>query len=448
MIKEKVTFMPITLMLPNHLDELFTKARVSPEIARAINLKIHRLHEGPHFKKKFFGSKIVYSINVNIDGAHRLLFDLVENELGSVFVLRDIAFHHNYRKALKWRPLGNVSSNELFQLGYTISHQNVATDKDAIEELPSAILYKDDWLDLTDVQSEVLSQQTFPQLIVGPPGSGKTLVSLAFFQEQALRHQAEGHGLLKLLYIAEHPELTLEIESTWRNWAKHDLAQDKAHVQAIFLSFSELNKWYVEESHLKVTIIDTDSCLNKLKQLSKKRTSIEPSLILDELIHSAHLLNDDIKNGRRYSNSNYYTGGINQVTLSLSDKEIIYDLYHKLSVQLKKENVVFLGFLSIGDCPLGFEYDFICVDEAQNSSINNLFNALTMAKANHLIYCGDSYQRSKIKVSSLPLLEPELYKKEISLTKSCLPITHRLQPSVAHLCEHLILLGAVYISHR
>ncbi len=435
--------MPTILMTPADLEDILTSSRMHENVLNAIRTKIAALTEGEAiFKKKRFNTKMVYTVDVNIMGAHRLIFDLVEVPKGQVFVLRKIAFHHAYDKALRWVPFKESTVAKLKKEGYQVQAKDISYQ---VEEKPPFIQYKEDWLELTEVQSSVLKNRTFPQLVIGPPGAGKTLLSAAFFQEQALFHQENSQGVLKLLFISHHERLTNEQKGDWNTWAKKNLSLDKAPVFAVFLTFDEFYRWYLEhreqeEEFERLEPITHDECMDKIEALRPKGVGLTSEEIFNECLHSSHLLGDDFAKGVSFEDSRYKKAGTNQISVEKEHQQMVYELYQKLQRSLNSKGKVFTEFLLIPNSPPGYEYDFIWVDEVQNSPLNSLLNAQKMAKGNRVIFSGDSFQRAEKKVSSLPILEPCLHEMGIPLVQRTLVRTHRLNPSVAALCEQLILL--------
>ncbi|MDR3490762.1 MAG: hypothetical protein P4M12_01815, partial [Gammaproteobacteria bacterium] len=93
---------------------------------------IERLFAAPlRLVKKTFDLKTVYTHAFDVErGTHRLIFERIEHEKQVYYVLRSIAFHHEYKKALTWHPL---TLDEISQLGQSTTITDIEQEV-AIEE--------------------------------------------------------------------------------------------------------------------------------------------------------------------------------------------------------------------------------------------------------------------------------------------------------------------------
>ena len=387
-------------------------------------------------KKKVFADKTVYTLAVNTLGKHRLIFErvtLLPSEVPA-YVLRGIALYHDYRKALTWTPLVRIDES-------TLSDSYIKTDgRAAIEESPcTEVYYERQWLEPTVIQLEALLTIELPHLVVGPPGSGKTVFSLAYFQRLALSHQESGSGVLKLLYITAHPELNNVLKRSWSEWASFSLSRHAPPIHLQFMTFAELSGW--RESKPSCELFDETSLLQLIERHKKTiRCTLSAKEILAGCLSSSYLLNLDMQAGKTFQDSRYCSAGVNQVGIEAAHKEAVYNLYAQVHKALGEQ--VYPGLSVVPVCSADFQYHYTCVDEAQSVTMQDLLNAWSVTCNGNVLYCGDSYQRGSSKLSSIAQLQPSIYSLyQMNLNKTMLLETHRLKPSVASLCNQLVLLS-------
>jgi len=397
-------------------------------------------------KKKQFGKKTVYTLAVNTSGFHRLVFERVHMmpSCAPALVLRGIALHHNYQKALTWDPLLEVDERTCSEV-YLEPH-NIAVDVEKIEQ-QDEFYYANQWLQLTQIQRSIVSSELkLPHLIMGPPGSGKTLVSLAFFQERVTeylqrRKQGQGEESLNLLYLSPQPRLNTEFIKSWNEWLSLvlDKEEDRANIHLRCMTFSELTAENMERPDQRREVEEQASILAIIEGYLHlhKNTQLSANEILDELVLSSYILNVDSSRKTPFHKSQYKALGVNQTGVSQEHRELIYDVYGWLANKLG--NRVYPGLSANSSLhPL---HHFTCVDEMQSASVQDLLHALYITIDGRVLYCGDSYQRGGLKLSSFSLLAPWVHSlSKLQLEHTLMPETHRLRHSVAHLCSELVLL--------
>lgn len=386
-----------------------------------------------HLKKKRFGCKEVYVCDANYGRHyHRLIFEKVNLEGECVYALRDIAWNHDYVKALNWSPWGSMLRKE-------IPHEYAEFECKVPIITPSGpmVQYKQKWHELSAIQSEVISCQSFPQLIVGPPGSGKTLSIMALFQEQALKHQQNGVGVLKILYLTGSPELRDIFQASWKSWANHELKENRPPVIVQFLTFEALLCWSRENQ----TLLNNIDLLNRIVKLLPRDGVLTAENVLAEVLTHSCILNLDVKNHHPFERSEYSKLGINQSLIPEAEKEKFFELFKKLDESLSTHHEYISGLSSLGSFDMSLQYHLTAVDEAQNATTQELSNAIEITQHKRVVFVGDSLQKGSIKKSSLPLLGPVLHLLYgIKFISYLLPGSHRLNPEVALLANEVVLL--------
>ncbi|MDR3443137.1 MAG: DEAD/DEAH box helicase family protein [Legionella sp.] len=401
-----------------------------PDIAHQelILKKIEELIAGEvFFKKKRFGEKTVYTCDANYGHHyHRLIFERIAS---STYVWRAVAWNHDYGKALAWTPFTAEMVSEFKEITSTV----VMEEDEAITPFFS---YRDSWYELTPLQSKILSCTTFPQLIVGPPGSGKTLSAMALFQEQVLKHQQEG---IRLLYLTGAKELKDSVANSWKKWMHHTFG-DKvmSHIQVEFLTFAEQFNASLSAGQ---TLLSHTDAIARIERFIGKNSELSAETIFGEFLIHAPMLMMDASEQKAFAQSRYSKVGINKSSIKPKHWEFLFTLFIRLHKELEARQERVLGISALAPVNEAAQFDLIVVDEAQNNTLADLLNAYMYSKNNRVLFLGDSLQKGSIKVSSLPLLGPILHEAlNITLIQHQLPGTHRLRPAVASMAEHLVAL--------
>ena len=410
---------------PTHQDGLF------------IQSFLKELHEKDRIvlTKKRFGAQTVYTMNANFEGrAHRLIFERVSlRDEKMAYVLRQVAWNHDYDKALTWQPLKHLN----------VSHRDAQSLDVTEQDSRPMVRHHKRWHELSTRQTEVFNNTAYPKLVIGPPGSGKTLMALAYFQEQALNHQAQSQdtSILKMLYVTGNERLKGEVEASWREWSAKSLVSQSEipQVQMTFKTFDEL----LAESYPNFKTLSRKDALGLITKLSHLKSShVQLGTYLDEMLLHAHVLSasDDTS----FDKSKYAAVGKNQSHFDDTDnKQQVFALYRKLHEHLEKNQCIIPGMMPIKPLANHQTYQVVVADEVQNETLCDLKNALAcvqQANTPHVIYLGDSLQKAGKKISAMPLLKPALHQMGISLHESTLDDSHRLPKDINRCANALVLL--------
>jgi len=437
----------IQIILPKTLDYL--KNSPSELTSNAIKSRLDAIRSGSMliFNKKRFGKKTVYTQNVDIGGAHRLIFEKVLVEGQEMLILRGVAFNHDYRKALSFESIGKIDKACLKNKGYDVCLEDIGKEVELEENLTVMVDNGKNWLEPTTFQSNIISSNSFPRLLSGPPGSGKTLVLQSLFQEQALQHQESEEGTCRLLYISGHETLVKNLKTIWNNWSQKELDDNGPEVRCEFLTPKELYKKNLSEASKEKEEISEEEILFIIRSLNNNKLKYSEIELKDEFLLASHILNNDLLNKQEFLNSKYKNIGVNQTLLynnleepeKTNQREQIYNLYKNLIKKLNEDGKYYPGLSLLENVADNNKYDLVAIDEAQNIEVQNILNGFIYSKNNRVIISGDSYQKCKKKHSSIPLIEPALHNIGIfNVNESLFEKTLRLKPDVARTCDSLI----------
>lgn len=428
--------MPI--LLPHTIESFLECYCIDASHIPLIAKQIEKLKaEGFRLKKKRFRNKYFYSCEINIGRHyHRLIFDLITFKEHSHFILRTLVWNHDYKKGLEWSPLGEIQSLPQAILSDESQYEVQDDIRPMVERLGECY-------ELSEIQTQVFSNLSCPALLVGPPGSGKTLLAMAFFQEQALRHKETfGHtDVLRLLYIAGTKTLCDSFYRDWQCWAKDALHETQIYLTV--LTSEELLVTQGGHAHGKRDVMSTTD-FNALLKEEMKRCGLRPdekkeNEIKEELYTSAHIFHLD--KAREFEVSNYKKLGINQSLLrDEGERRLVYKIAQNILAQLERKGSSVLGVSTLQQVEPAYAYDFVVFDEAQNHTVQEVMNALQVAKDHNLIVMGDTLQKVGHVRSCFSLLGAVFYDKGIPLQINQLKENHRIQPEVQKLVNEVVLL--------
>ena len=410
--------------------------------------------------QKQFNNRTIHSLNANYGRYyHRLIFEKVQIDREDTYILRAIAWAHDYDKATRWDAIGSMTKTQFDQAypnACRIDSISIKRDVDMQVATTHVVEFKNKPLTLTNEQSDRLAHRHYPELNIGPPGSGKTLLALESLKDKALGHQQDGQGALTLLYLTHNEKLVESLKKEWASWSRSHLLEDdnSPRVSASFLTFEALAKRDVEIQNAHLSDKDTAKCFkmvgkdyiktqltNKLNTL-KKDHGLSADMLYEELLLNAHYVKQDIKNNAPFNQSSYQSRGTQQSFIhNKTLKQKAYPILTGLIEQMTERYEHHVGVSSLPSVSATTPYDLVVVDEAQNASLSDIDNAWCLSKNHQLLLLGDSFQKGHIKISALSIIESHFQSHgRVGLNCQILPSTKRLTPENAKAINELVLL--------
>ncbi|MFJ1267985.1 UvrD-helicase domain-containing protein [Legionella lytica] len=443
-----------SFILPKNLQAFIRSVSSDQQQAVLITKRLEAvITEGEKsIKKKAQGSQIFYTFNIDIGKhAHRAIFEQVSFNGSSFFLLRSIAWMHNYEPALRWGALNQVTEESLNNLyeeyeGYqTIERSSELTEpKDEAIEDKGAIYYRGRSLVPTSLQAKILrptpsSPLSMPLILVGPPGSGKTLIGMSLLQERAMAHcNNEDPNVLELCYVAESRALVDQHKENWMDFSGRYLTKQANEIIKVhFHTVEEYAQQYAKSLNYEFL---AGSAAQKLleKHLGKDIKEHQ------ELYHNAWRIYLDSQNGMTpYNESLYKETGASNSFYSLEERAQRYAKYVGLMNELEQKKLFFFGVspMQAGDSGHKDKFHLTIIDEAQRINPALLQGFMQATENRNVLVIGDPYQKGGSPFSSLDALRAlthHCFKLELSYSQ--LPSSLRVQADVAEVLDNVVLL--------
>ena len=431
--------MPQSIIIPQDLSSFLKHLPREQESAFSLVLAKDNLPR-LKLKKKSFGERILFTANIDIGRhAHRAIFELVDHEGRESFLLRKVAVMHDYIKAVRWIPMGRVNADEIRQL-YKGNFYSCPREggSEVLEEEPNdenkspartKLYHQSRLIELTPAQEEILGHHTYPLLLVGLPGSGKTLLAMSAFQERVLSHAwDEETEMLKLLYVTESDALKHAFQRAWDDFLRHHFRNGYAGAVLECMTINEYTQAYASLYGLKVLQPNEFESFRQLPEDKKK-----------ELLLHAPILANDLKDKNDYAQSRYQNIGERNSFVTKNDKEAAYKQLCTILGRIIEDKQMVVPGLS--QLRAEETYDLIVVDEVQQVLLTMLHHFLASAKHHQVMFMGDDFQKTN-GLSSLSCLTPSVHQVfGIKCDHQTLHVTKRLEPEVAALVSQLICLN-------
>ncbi|MCX7114549.1 MAG: hypothetical protein NTW08_01345 [Gammaproteobacteria bacterium] len=221
----------------------------------------------------------------------------------------------------------------------------------------------------------------------GPPGSGKTLLSIVLFERKAQHFLSMGYERVRLLYVTKSSKLVARARQDWAGRALPG-------VEADILTTDEFFRRYIGEKR----VVDKADCLAFIERHLPKDSDLNAEGIYREFLLASEIINSG-------GIEAYHALGVRQSYFP-AHKAQIYEWYQAYLAALKRTHAVHLPFEPI-TCPEGKRYDFVCVDESQDCSTQELLNLDDFAHDKEVNYFIDSHQS----LVGLSLIRPYLLRR-------------------------------------
>ena len=327
-----------------------------------------------------------------LDKESRLLFSIARHNSEKVILLLELIRSHRYERSrflngknIETSQLEDVSTVDSLDSHHEIKF--VEKDRKNFHFLNKPIVF--------DQEQENLFHFPFPSIIVGSAGSGKTAISL----EKMKTLSGD------ILYVTLSSFLA---ENSRDLYYARGYNNDKQNID--FLSFYELLESFAIPEGKEVSFRDFSSWLANqgIKDLDAHELFEEFKGVLTGVeISKPYLSQDD-----------YLSLGIKQSIYPENKRALIYDLFQKYLLFLRKKDLFDLNILSHTYLDVvGKKYDYLLIDEIQdftNIQVYLLLKTLKPEAKNHFLFCGDSNQIVHPNFFSWSHLKSLFFKEDIT----------------------------------
>jgi hypothetical protein len=375
---------------------------------------------GIDFKKRD-GHNVLFSARLN--DAARILFTLEKDSEDKLCVIiQDVLLTHQYHRSYSLKNLHALKTlNEHSdEVACCITQENLASffpvsiikidPKDIAEEallndtdilFEKAFVYKDTFVELDDVQSNFIESHKLPLVIMGHPGTGKTLLikrMIEKFIEKSMDDE------MRIIYIAPNhlvEEMNTELEGvkldariqclTYQAFLKKEISALK---EAIFIrkeeisNFIEINFDKKRFTSLRDTVEDNKHEIQK-KYNDKNIKSITGNSLLEKFVEQIHLEFSIISNFK--DKDAYINAGVKETCFEKVFRDFLYGFYKKYRDFLKKSKFVDTSLSITIDRVKPVDNCIICVDESQLLTENAL-SFLTHVSNSRIVFTCDPRQ--------------------------------------------------------
>lgn len=370
----------------------------------------------------------VYSVRVNL--SDRLLFTKIDLKGKNYFVLLEVIYNHDYQKSRFLKP--NVLKHYMelneaqltAQIDKEIEEINLSADAFAFLQSQDSFsnysfspieFYKEQFRIRSENQQEAVTQ-SFPLVIGGSAGSGKTLIAVAFIA-QFIEKSCSGN----LLYITESKELLMQIQSIWQ--AKPE-AQGLCESKVQFKTYAELMQDYVDKA---LTTVSQAQFIEWLSKTRYKTWDAKKMYQEMRIIAECSSLADYLQLGKRQ-------------TLFTEDRTVLFDICQQYRGYLANNQCIDLS-LAVLEIKKQ-SYACILSDESQDLSHQQLKTLYYLAENGQICYFMDSHQSLFDNKSKRPFLLQLIHQSKAKNASSYFELTcnFRCKPAIVKLANQLICL--------
>lgn len=388
--------------------------------------------------KKIAGCR-VYSARVN--DTHRLLFTTIKVGNKSCLLLLEVVLNHDYQKSRflnppvlkKFLALMNeqLESYVIDESSFIESKDNIQIDNDNLSadfaSMP-AVHFNTCFLEYSDDQNEVVIAK-LPAIISGPPGSGKTCLSLTLL-EQAVLKQSQGFlpSSLPITYVTSNPGLKEKVK---KEWDSLPISETVAPGLVRFLTYKELllerepglaSRTWVDASYFQQWLGDY------VKQ--QMRNSMKVSV---EFANNHKRLMEELRifSGYKGDHKKYNPGKKQSSITDDGERKWFITMATTYLEHLSAKNLIQPGLYQPKSKPPS--YAFVVTDESDDFSTMELTTMTESAVNRQIAFCIGSHQNLFDNRSRQPYLEQLL-----GVTAHKLTATYRCPLRIVSIANRII----------
>lgn len=377
-------------------------------------------HHGLNFEK--LRHHQLWSLRVSLTDRVLLTKQFIQGEV--CWILLSYIEHHRYDASPFMQPqvLKTFLENHQSAIENSVCDKDfIATEAEDLSEETESLeytkvqYYQGEFFAWSDAQRSVL-KKTFPMVLSGPPGSGKTAIGLELIADYLHQHQANAG---RILYCSQTKELVEEIKKYWQTLKVAgnveflcfaDLCQQKIEKLSP-VQFEHFSKWY-----------DRQSCSFDAKKVYQEFRFI----CLCESLQAYLLL-----------------GARSSLFQDTKNRQQLYTLFQTYFAYCHSHEVVDLSFHSYA---FGAQYDFVFVDETQGFSPKQLQALLQIVKQQQICFAIDTNQSADWEISLRPYLLELLSKTAYTPPVHCqLQQIFRNSPAVIQVMQSILALKSEII---
>ena len=310
-----------------------------------------------------------------LDDTNRLLFKIGVYNGKKYLLLLEVILNHDYAKS-KFLRGARIDESKLWP-----EHNSSAMDDSVFEEITylnpvsSGFTYLDKIISLDETQEELLFSQT-PLILMGPAGSGKTILTL-----EKLNY-SEG----KILYITLSDYLAEKARILYNSTP----CPNEGRRQVDFFSYPQFVARYCPPKERESNFKTFDQWFSRHRSNYKIRDTFK----LFEEIRGVLIGGTTGTEQPWLRKDEYLALGVRQSVFLKKEREEVYAIFEKYLAWMKSEQVYDLDMAS-WECRklIQPEYDLVVVDEVQDMTSVKLSLILrTLKRPGNFVFCGDANQ--------------------------------------------------------
>lgn len=393
----------------------------------------------------------IYSARIN--DADRLLFTTVNGKL----LLLEVILNHDYQKSRFLKPgvakafiekhkadiEKAIDVEEFLQEDMAELEVDKIASQDQALMLQSVSRYNEQFIQLREEQLQALDAP-FPMLIIGPPGSGKSLLAVELLNQATRTNIGDIELPIVCICLSAGVRDHLMLQ-----WQQGNLGVEIL-TPVIFLTYDELIQEmlrppeaveaaalsFVDKFHCYEFIRAHQAILAKLVkskrfEVCEEFLSANCDLIYQEFyLISALTLNDYLNKGERET-----------LFTAMGDRRAVYDTFIKYQQCLVDEGVVHAAFAKLPTKTIKFQK--MIVDETQDFSLLQLQQLLNLTQRHQVACAMDPHQSLIVSHSLRSGLQQLMMRSGMPVSTYQLTTTHRCPTIIAKMANKVLALKNV-----